>query len=393
MIKALSNAENFELLQEGVLSEQQEECIAAGIKSVLNDFKEIRSCKRKTRNLFKKRFHREVNSVNSSNYVFDSDIEYSSEVFLFALYSVLREDISYGYLFNAIADELCGRDKKWHSRLVYFCEDNIGFYVKFNIHEIRDEAKAKEDPNERIQFLEEKLYDFKLLDRSQYSEDELSSMVDPVGDQLSILLEEAKSARRYRPKNKRKKDDVPSMADNLSGFDDSDIGFCERIIEGELNAADYGLRIITEQVGNWENQQPARDNNDSGESIGNESLSHQQGLSSHLTFGSRATAKMRPFIVQYLHEHVGFKPGVDELIYFVALYKKKYISLPKPRDIIAEFPSYKKKKSTISSALSITKGSLMKNVSKEKELVMNDIGDAFDSEFQHYLIELNNSES
>lgn len=163
---AFEKVEDFDVPRGVKLSEHQEECIAAGINTILHDFSNIRSCKRKTRNLFKKRFQYDLIDVNRHEYVLDSDIEYNSEIFLYALYSVVKEDASYGYLHNAVSDEL-KRRKMGSSRygLFYCREELIDFYVKFNIAEIREEAKNKSDLNERIVFLKEKETDFKSIDR------------------------------------------------------------------------------------------------------------------------------------------------------------------------------------------------------------------------------------
>ena len=156
---AFEKVEDFDVPRGVKLSEHQEECIAAGINTILHDFSNIRSCKRKTRNLFKKRFQYDIIDVNRHEYVLDSDIEYNSEIFLYALYSVVKEDGSYGYLHNAVSDELKRRNVGSSRYGLFYCrEELIDFFVKFNIAEIREEAKNKSDLNERIVFLKDKSF-------------------------------------------------------------------------------------------------------------------------------------------------------------------------------------------------------------------------------------------
>ena len=301
---AFEKVEDFDVPRGVKLSEHQEECIAAGINTILHDFSNIRSCKRKTRNLFKKRFQYDIIDVNRHEYVLDSDIEYNSEIFLYALYSVVKEDGSYGYLHNAVSDELKRRNVGSSRYGLFYCrEELIDFFVKFNIAEIREEAKNKSDLNERIVFLKEKETDFKLIDRRDYGEDVLEGIIDPVGEQLSILLEEALAARRFRVRRHVNGESDGSFPSELNErplgaakayiADDSEAGFPERILSGEVNAGDYSLKVE-----NCTNEVVTPNKCD-------ELSDPESPVETHLTFGYRVTGKKRQFIVDYLHRHVG----------------------------------------------------------------------------------------
>jgi hypothetical protein len=174
------------------------------------------------------------------------------------------------------------------------------------------------------------------------------------------------------------RDNFCYLPDNV--FDDSNVGWAEhQWMDDEPD----------EECSSGEDD-PVQD---SGPSPEKEEAVEGEQVETHLPFGCYATMKKRPLIIEYLHKHIGYKPGVDELIYIAVLYKKGYISLPTPKQIVAEFPKYEGKKSTISSALSTTKGSLMVNVSDEKKKLMEEIKDDFELELKHYLVPDENNAS
>lgn len=77
-------------------------------------------------------------------------------------------------------------------------------------------------------------------------------------------------------------------------------------------------------------------------SVGSDAVD-PNAIQSYLGAGSLASSKKWPYIIEYLHRHVGYEPGVSELIYLAVMYKKGYIALPKPKTVALEFPCYEVK--------------------------------------------------
>ena len=65
--------------------------------------------------------------------------------------------------------------------------------------------------------------------------------------------------------------------------------------------------------------------------------------SCHLSFYDNVDDSQREIIYKYMHDHVGFQPGIDEYLYIKALIDENYLKYPTFTRFAAEFPAYKKK--------------------------------------------------
>ena len=62
-----------------------------------------------------------------------------------------------------------------------------------------------------------------------------------------------------------------------------------------------------------------------------------------LSFYDSVQPEHREIIYKYMHDHVGFQPGIDEYLYIKALIDENYLKYPTFTRFAAEFPAYKKK--------------------------------------------------
>lgn len=113
-------------------------------------------------------------------------------------------------------------------------------------------------------------------------------------------------------------------------------------------------------------------------------------VQSYLGAGSLASSKKWPYIIEFLHRHVGYEPGVNELIYLAVMYKKGYITLPKPKTVALEFPCYEGKKSLVTYALGIKKGCFITDVSNGNQKAMDAINQEFEEGLKQYILKVNN---
>ncbi len=172
-------------------------------------------------------------------------------------------------------------------------------------------------------------------------------------------------------------------------FDDSSVGECEwEMYDGdefELNEDGEIVPISDTPV-----EEPEGESAEEQVEVKDNSKQKEQILATNLHFGSRGTEKKRPFIVDYLRRHVGYKRGVGELMYIVALHEKDYILLPTPKEMEAEFPIYTKP-STVSTQIG-QGGRLFNNRSDSKKKAIERIVDEFEKELQAYLLAKNNEQ-
>lgn len=81
-----------------------------------------------------------------------------------------------------------------------------------------------------------------------------------------------------------------------------------------------------------------------------------------LSFYDSVSEPKREIIYKYMHDHVGYKPGVDEYLYIKALIDKNYLKYPVFTSFAAEFPVYKDKNRNFSHYFG-TKGVLKEELS------------------------------
>lgn len=70
--------------------------------------------------------------------------------------------------------------------------------------------------------------------------------------------------------------------------------------------------------------------------------------SCHLVFYDSVNEEEKPIIYKYMHDHVGYAPGVGEFLYIKALIDEYYIKYPSFPQFAAEFPKYADKDSNFS---------------------------------------------
>lgn len=196
---AYERIDEYEVLDGVALTEAQEESVAGGIRAALDEFKPLRLNTRQTRTLFNKKYHLWPVQVGMGYMIPREEplkadkVELNSLVFLYALYTVVKEDQSYCHLRNMIVKEILSRNSNLRWIVEYGDEEHVDFFVYFNIADIRREAERMNSAADRLTFLESKLEKLNQYDFSSYVAKVKVKLFNNTESQLLTLIHEARA--------------------------------------------------------------------------------------------------------------------------------------------------------------------------------------------------------
>lgn len=204
-MRVLDNLENYDIPSGFHLTAEQEEQLAADLKEIVLALIPLRSSKLKTRQYFNShlRYTSNVKYAQSrpdapqDRYEFgDSytplpgEYTWNSDLLQPALLDILRPDQwSFGYVVNYIEADTAHRHNERYYKNNATSDALVQFALAFDIEEIRAQAKAIDDPQERVLFLNTKLTDYRIFEG--LNRDEEAWVDEIVGSALRALLEEA----------------------------------------------------------------------------------------------------------------------------------------------------------------------------------------------------------
>ena len=204
-MRVLDNLENYDIPSGFHLTAEQEEQLAADLKEIVLALIPLRSSKLKTRQYFNShlRYTSNVKYAQSrpdapqDRYEFgDSytplpgEYTWNSDLLQPALLDILRPDQwSFGYVVNYIEADTAHRHNERYYKNNATSDALVQFALAFDIEEIRAQAKAIDDPRERVLFLNTKLTDYRIFEGLNRDEEAWADEI--VGSALRALLEEA----------------------------------------------------------------------------------------------------------------------------------------------------------------------------------------------------------
>ncbi len=204
-MKALDNLENYDIPAGFRFTAEQEVQFASDLKEIVHSLISIRGSKLHTRRYFNSHLRYTSNVQDSlpkpsfppnpdetvEPYVPQpGEYTWNSDLLQPALLDILKPDQwSFGFVINYINADIAYREKKRYFKDSGISDELVKFALTFDIDEIRAQAKAIEDPRERVLFLNTKNTDFKIYTGLSGNEQEWAWEV--VGSPLQALLEEA----------------------------------------------------------------------------------------------------------------------------------------------------------------------------------------------------------
>ena len=233
-MRVLYNLENYDIPSGFHLTAEQEVQLAADLKEIVLALIPLRSSKLKTRQYFNShlRYTSNVKYAQSlpngpqDRYEFgdsytplSGEYTWNSDLLQPALLDILRPDQwSFGYVVNYIEADIAYRHNERYYKKNAASDALVQFALAFDIEEIRAQAKAMDDPRERVLFLNTKLTDYRIFEG--LNRDEESWVDEIVGSALRALLEEAEKELKLtegQPKrndNEQPKEEVVSHKAN-----------------------------------------------------------------------------------------------------------------------------------------------------------------------------------
>lgn len=326
-MKVHNNIENFDLLPGICLKEAEEERVYTLLSKVVPDLADRCSSKMRTRVYFNKNIKGRQDG--------SGEISTHDDIFVAALYSVLIDDCYvFGYVLNLMREEIQRRDLPidLYDRI---SDAAVRCSQAFDFDEIREKAKSIQNLYMRVLYIEEKRAEYLTLNKDEFEGDEYDDLVRPLDDNLSCLL--AASQRM--------------------------LAFAEQhahtyALESEEPAA-TDLEIL-------ENSEiPLEKNSKKTRATVKKPAASKSNSKTPLQFSGKSTPRIQKKILNYLHKHVGYNPGVDELKYVAAAMDSGYLLRPAFRFFCQEFPAYEAKKSTYGACLGST-GILLKEKRSNK---------------------------
>lgn len=328
-MKVKVKLQNFDLLPDQEINDQEEEQIFALLSEVVPALTERCDNKMQTRTYFRNNIHRALSMP-----VVNRPITAKDDVFVAALYSVLiDEPYKLGYAMNLLRKEI--QTRKLRIDLLDVISDAaVSCAQTFDIVEIREKAKNIPDLYERMLYVSDKYDDFQLLNKDDFAGDEYNDLVRPLDAQLRCLCD---ASRRLLDFAKERAREEAARAD----LENSE--FLE--IRPKKNSKKPNTTPRKPAVSKTDSENP-------------------------LQFSGKTTPRIQKKILNFLHQYVGYKPGVDELVYVAAAMDTGYLLRPAFRYFVQEFPAYKGKDSTYGGCLGSTGILLSDNRSiKHKEAI------------------------
>lgn len=204
-MKALDNLENYDIPAGFRLTAEQEVQFASDLKEIVLALIPLRGSKLHTCRYFNSHLRYTSNVQNAllkPSFPPDPDetvepytpqpgeYTWNSDLLQPALLDILRPDEwSFGFVINYITADIARRKKQRVYQGSQISDALVKFALAFDIDEIRAQAKAIEDPKERVLFLNTKNTDFKIYNGLSGNEQEW--VWEVVGSSLQALLEEA----------------------------------------------------------------------------------------------------------------------------------------------------------------------------------------------------------
>ena len=307
------NIENFDIAYTDVdLSEDDEIRLLENLREAADALVPLRSSKMKTRLYFKKHFLATPKDTD-----LHTRLDTKGDLFLSAFYSVLIDvRYSFGFIVNLLTEEL--RKRGLTDDLCPAISDAaVRYAVNFDMDDIREHLSRLSDPGDRLIFLYHKQSESRSYDISAFWGDEYEDLVQFVESQLQDLFI-----------------DTENLIDLIH----------ERLHRSELPVLENPKKLKPApkkpyEVPNVKSSKPA---------------AKRSVSETALEFTDAVSPRNRKRLLKYLHEHVGHKPGVHELVHICALVDLKWLRMPGFQAMCREFPAYKGKNSNFSGLVGIS---------------------------------------
>ena len=304
------NIENFDIAYADVdLPEDEEIRLLEHLREVVEALVPLRGSKMKTRHYFKKHLH-----LTPGDNTPRSRIDTHGDLFLGALYSILIDErYSFGFIMNLLTAELRVRGIT-QDLCPAISDAAVRYALNFDMDDIRQRLGRFADPGDRLIFLYDKQSESRSYDISLFYDEEYDDLVQFVEAQLTDLFADTQQLIDLLDKRQRRGP--------------------EPLLENP--------KILKSAA-----------KNDAGTSSAKPSKPAPKRPVSEtaLEFTDAVTPRKRKKLLKLLHEHVGYKPGVQELEYICALYDLKLLRIPGFQAMCQEFPAYLGKNSTFSGLL------------------------------------------
>ena len=312
-MKVKVKLQNFDLLPDQETTDREEEQIFALLSEVVPALTDRCDNKMQTRAYIRNNIHRKEPAPTGEHAITAKD-----DVFLTALYSVLMDErYKLGYAMNGLRKEI--QSRKLRLDLYDVISDAaVSCAQTFDIDEIREKAKNIPDLYERMLYVCDKYDEIQLLNKDEFDGDEYDDLVRPLGTQLKFLCDATRRLLEFA--KERAKEQAAQAALENSEF-------------LEIRPKKNSKKPCATP------KKPAASKTDSEKP---------------LQFSGKTTPRIQKKILNFLHQYVGYKPGVDELVYVAAAMDSGYLLRPAFRYFVQEFPTYKGKDSVYGGCLGST---------------------------------------